>query len=95
MVRERIPVQSEHGFVRLPLQFESLGIDVSCLEIYFAVVELENRNVAVSVNWHIVWVRWYKRIDHHTVEAAIDLLGDVTEYNLYGFLAYSIEQSMH
>ena len=74
MVSERIAIQSKHRLVRLSLQLESLGVDISCLEIDLAVMELERRNVAISVDWNIVWMRWHKRIYHYSVEAAIDLL---------------------
>jgi hypothetical protein len=46
-------------------------------------VELECRDVAVSVDGHIIWMWWHERIYHHSVEAAIDLFGNFTEHNLY------------
>jgi hypothetical protein len=77
MVCERIAVQSEHCFVCLSLQLEPLGIDISCFEI----------NLAIPIDGNIVWMRWHKRIYHHSVEAAIDLLGDVAEHDLHELLA--------
>ena len=82
MVSERVPIQSKHRLVSLSLQLESLGIDVACLEIDLAIVELEHRDVAVSIDRDIVWMRWHEWIDHHSVEATIDLLGNFSEDDL-------------
>jgi hypothetical protein len=87
MVCERIAVQSEHCFVCLSLQLEPLGIDISCFEINLAIVKLECRDFAIPIDGNIVWMRWHKRIYHHSVEAAIDLLGDVAEHDLHELLA--------
>ena len=79
MVSERIAIQSKHRLASLSLQLEPLGIDVTCFEVDLAVVELEDRNVAVSIDGGIVWMRWHKWIYHYSIEAAIDLLGNLTE----------------
>jgi len=79
VVSERIAIQSKHRLVSLSLQFEPLGIDVTGLEVNLAIVELEDRYVAVSIDGGIVWMRWHKRIYHYSIEAAIDLLGNLTE----------------
>lgn len=88
MVSEGIAIQSEHRFVCLSLQLESLSVDITRLEIDLAIVELEDRNVAVSIDGDIVWMRWYKWIYHHSVEAAIDLLRDVTKDDLQHLSAF-------
>jgi hypothetical protein len=89
VVSERIAIQSEHRLVCLSLQLEPLGIDVTRLEIDLAIVELEDRNVAVSIDRNVVWMRWHEWIYHHPVEAAIDLLRDVSEDNLQQLSAYA------
>lgn len=85
---ERVPVQSEHRLVRLSLQLEPLGIDVTRLEIDLAIVKLEDRDIAVSIDGNIVRMRWHERIHHYPVEAAIYLLWDLSENDLQKLLAF-------
>jgi hypothetical protein len=82
MMGERVSIESKHRLVRLSLQLEPLGIDVARLEIDLAIVKLKDRNIAVSIDRDIVWMRWYKWIYHYSVKAAIDLLGNLSEYDL-------------
>ena len=89
VVREGIAIQAKHRLVGLSLQLESLGVDISCLEIDLAIVELEGGDVAVSIDGNIVWMWWHKWIYHYSVEAAINLLRDLAEHNLYETLDYA------
>lgn len=88
VVSERVPVQSKHCLIRRSLQLEPLGVYVTRFEIDLAIMELENRDVAVSIDGNIVWMRWHERIYHHSVETAIDLLGDDTEDDLRQMSAF-------
>ena len=88
MVSERIAVQSKHRLVRLSLQLEPLGVGVTRLQIDFAIMELEDGDVAVSITGDIIWMRWHEWIYHHSVEAAIDLLRDVTKDDLQKLSAF-------
>lgn len=81
-MRERVSIEPEHSFVRFSLELQPLSINVSCLEADLPVVKLEGRDIAVSVDGHIVGVWWHKRIDHDAIEAAIDLLWDLTKDHL-------------
>lgn len=86
VMRERIPIQSKHRLVRLPLQLEPFSVDVTRLEIDLAIVKLEDGNVAVSIDWDIVWMRWHEWIYHHSVKATIDLLWNVSKDDLQQLL---------
>ena len=88
MVSERIAVQSKHRLVRLSLQLEPLGVDVTRLEIDFAIVELEDGDVAVSIDGDIIWMRWHEWIHHYSVEATVDLLGNLSEDDLQRLSAF-------
>ena len=85
---EWIAIQSKHRLVCLSLQLESLGVNVTCLEIDLSVVELEHRNVAIAINWNIVWMRWHEWIHHYSVEATVDLLGNLSEDDLQRLSAF-------
>lgn len=82
VVRERVSIQTKHSFVCFALELQPLSIDISCFEADFSIVELEGRDIAVSVDRHIVGMWWYKWIDHDTVKAAIDLFWDLPEHDL-------------
>jgi hypothetical protein len=82
VVSERVSIEPKHRLVRLSLQFEPLGIDVTRFEIHLAVMELEDRDVAVSIDGHIVWMRWHEWIYHYSVKATVNLLGDFSEDDL-------------
>ena len=82
MVGERVSIESKHRLVRLSLQLEPLGVDVTRLEIDLAIVKLEDRNVAISIDGDIVWMRWHEWIYHYSVKAAIDLLWNVSKDDL-------------
>jgi len=88
VVSERIAVQSKHRLVRLSLQLEPLGVDVTRLQIDFAIVELEDGDVAVSINGDIIWMRWHEWIHHYSVEATVDLLGNLSEDDLQRLSAF-------
>ena len=88
---ERIAIQSKHRLVRLSLQLEPLGVDVTRLEIDLAVVELKDRDVAVSIDGYIVRMRWHERVYHHSVEASINLLGNFSENDPQWMSAYDHE----
>jgi len=87
-MRERVPIQSKHRLVRLPLQLEPLGVDVTRLEIDLAIVKLEDRNVAVSIDGDIIWMRWHEWIYHYSVKAPIDILGNLSEDDLQRLSAF-------
>lgn len=76
---KRVSIESKHCLVCLSLQLEPLGVDVARFEVDLAIVELEDRDVAVSIDGHIVWMRWHEWIYHYSVEAAVDLLGNFSE----------------
>lgn len=82
MVGERVSIESKHRLVRLSLQLEPLGVDVTRLEIDLAIVKLEDRYIAVSIDGDVVWMRWYEWIYHYSVKAAVDLLGNLSEDDL-------------
>ena len=82
VMRERIPIKSKHRLVRLSFQLEPLGVDVTRLEIDLTIVKLEDRNVAISIDGDIVWMRWHEWIYHYSVKATIDLLWNLSEDNL-------------
>ena len=84
MVGERVSIESKHRLVRLSLQLEPLGVDVTRLEIDLAIVKLEDRYITVSIDGDIVRMRWHEWVYHYSVEAAIDLLGDFSEDDLQG-----------
>lgn len=95
MVSEWISIESKHRLVRLSLQLEPLGVDVTRLEIDLAIVKLEDRNVAVSIDGDIVWMRWHERIDHYSVKATIDLLWNLSEDDLQQVLVLDQQWTEH
>lgn len=82
MVSERIPIQSKECFIRLSFKLISFRLDVLRLHINVALMELKYRDISVTIDRHVAFDWRHERINHDTIEGAIDRIWYFTEYNL-------------
>lgn len=72
MMGEWVPIQPEKRFVGLSLELVPLRLNISGFHVDPAIVELEDRDVAVSIDRYVVWMRGNEWIAHNTIKVAID-----------------------
>jgi hypothetical protein len=81
MMGERVPIETKQRFVGLSLKLVTLSLDVLCLHVHFAIMELEDRDIAIPIDGYILGIWRHEWIYHDPVKAATDLPWDFSEDN--------------
>lgn len=61
------------------LEFIALHFDIAHLHIHTTFMKSEGRDVSIAVNGHVTFIWWNKRVDHDTVEGAVDLFRNLAQ----------------